>query len=118
MFTDMGFPESVVQEALGMVSDIPNQLLQIESIIDLLVRGSLHDRRRPSAAGGGMAAIAPPVPAAGRGGAAALQPSALSGQTEVVSGNLWKQRHIWGFPLQSIEQVEVTRMLTLQTLAA
>ncbi len=97
-----------------MVTDIPNRMMQIENIMELLLRSSIRDRRRTSAAVGGAAAIAPPMPAAGGGAAAAVQPVALSGQTEIVSGNLWKQRHIWGFPIQSIEQVEASRM-ALQT---
>jgi hypothetical protein len=47
--------------------------------------------------------------------AVAVQPDEVSGQIDIISGTLWKQRHIWGFSLQSIEQVEV--MHTALTLA-
>ena len=52
------------------------------------------------------------VPAAGGGASAALLASAAasnpdSGQLEIKTGTLGKQRHIWGFAIQSLEQVEV-----------
>jgi hypothetical protein len=67
---------------------------------------SVHSRLHPAAAAGGSvrsasqaeSAAAPAIPV----------PDSTSGQVEVISGTLWKQRHIFGFGIQAAEQVEVS----------
>lgn len=133
----MGFPEALIQQALSIASQ-SNQMVQIEGIIELLISMTLQtapsrDRYagwplvRPgpfgsqAAAGRGQAAVGGGARAdslityGSARSAVAVQPDEVSGQIDIISGTLWKQRHIWGFSLQSIEQVEV--MHTALTLA-
>jgi hypothetical protein len=74
-----------------------------------LLETSVRSRPHTASAGGGLA-----IPASQGVAAAAsaiLGPDSISGQVEVISGTLWKQRHIFGFGIQSAEQVEVRFMI-------
>ena len=125
----MGFPEALIQQALSIASQ-SNQMLQIEAIIELIISMTLQTApSRDRYAGWPLVSPGPfgSQAAAGRGQAAVgggaradslitygsarsavvVQPDEVSGQIDIISGTLWKQRHIWGFSLQSIEQVEV-----------
>ncbi len=133
----MGFPEALIQQALSIASQ-SNQMMQIEGIIELLVSMTLQtapsrDRyagwplvrpgpfRSQAAAGGGRAAAGGGaradslITSGSAGRAVAVRADEASGEIDIMSGTLWKQRHLWGFSLQSIEQVEVTQ--TALTLA-
>jgi hypothetical protein len=132
----MGFPEALITQAMRMASQCPDRAPNIDSIIEILVNMttpaaadqlSTKQKRRqhllfdsPSADSSGSALAAsggsaPRLPAhRGGGGAAAAataalkNPDATSGQIEVISGTVKKQRHFLGFRIQSEEQVEVS----------
>ena len=116
VLTAMGFPQHLIQQALSIAAQ--SQMLQIENIIELIVSMTAqgtrsaqrpHTFRSISAGGGGMAASSSPRPSFPRA-ALPLLPDQISGQVDIISGTVFKQRHTWGFPIQSTEQVEVDRL--------
>ena len=127
LLTSMGFTETSIQQALARANS-SGRLLHLDAVIEILVNQASHtqpNRAAPSApvlrpmnhAEPAMTSVARQThsasatrnraPAAGghRAGAAVHDP--LSGQTEIKTGALWKQRHVWGFAIQSLEQVEL-----------
>lgn len=138
LLATMGFPEALITQAMRMASQSPDRAPNIDGIIEILVNMTtpaaadpsstkqkrrqhlLFDSHSANSSGSALAVSggsAPRLPAHRGGGAAAaasaaLNPDATSGQIEVISGTVKKQRHIWGFRIQSEEQVEVSFMMS------
>ena len=132
----MGFSESAIQQAFARANS-SGRLLHLNAIIEMLVAANNESsntqpkRLAPKASENRMQPSNPlavtlssisnqprsafvsqsRVPAAGGASAALLASAATSipesGQLEIKTGTLGKQRHIWGFAIQSLERVEV-----------
>jgi hypothetical protein len=125
----MGFKESLIQKAMAEAAQRTDRITHLQGIIEILVNMTAPNNAASnagSAARGSLAATFPVSPASSRqliaavGGGAVMSNSRThglsrveteeTGQVDIVTATLFKQRHIFGFAIEAREQVEARKL--------
>ena len=121
----MGFKESCIQKAIAEAAQRTDRLTHLQGIIEILVNMTAPNNAASIVGSAAQGSLTPNSPessassqkliAAVRGGAVMSNSRRLgfsrvdaeaTGQVDIVTATLFKQRHIFGFAIQAREQVE------------
>ena len=121
----MGFKESCIQKAMAEAAQRTDRITHLQGIIEILVNMTAPNNAASIVGSAPQGSLTPNSPessassqkliAAVRGGAVMSKSRRLgfrradaeaTGQVDIVTATLFKQRHIFGFAIQAREQVE------------